>query len=405
MRIVNLSRERLVEMKQVFCEAIGVPPKAVSDDTLWAYFDADRSWLALDEDGRVAGLANGFGTRLSLPGGQVASGGGVPWVGVRVDRHGSGVGRTLLEHQVRDAVERGDAFLALNSSQYPIYGRYGYGPTGRWWAIEIDARRVRWREGAPAVGRVVIGHGPEVRERLVDCYERSFGVWPGEIARHDGHWTRQLEQSREADEGGLPWALLEDASGAVAAAARYSIEEHVDKTGFANRLKVDEMFGVDETSQVSLWRWLLGRNLVGVVSCYRADPGSALPDALHDPRLLVTTELFDTTWLRILDVPRVVGARATLATGGIVLRVRDPLVGRVDGNWRLDGDGERLTVERTDAEPSVTLGVDLLASLVFAHTSASRLAAAGRLAGTPEALETLDRLLAWPRPAWSSHMF
>ena len=404
MRIVSLSRERLVEMEQVFCEAIGVAPKGVDDDALWSYFDAERSWLALDDDGRVAGLASGFGTRLALPGGRVVAGGGVPWVGVRVDRHGGGVGRALLEHQVADAVGRGDAFLALNSSQYPIYGRYGYGPTGRWWSIRIDARRVRWREGAPIAGRVTVGHGPDVRERLVDCHERAFGAWPGEIARHAGHWTRRLAP-RAAGEGRRLWALSEDASGAVVAAAHYTVEQRFDDTGFANRLEVDDLFGVDEASQVALWRWLLGRNLVGEVSCLRADPGSALPDALHDPRLLVTTELADTTWLRILDVGRVLGARATLAAGSVVLRVLDPLVARVAGHWRVDGDGERLAVRRTDDASDVTLGIDLLASLVFAHAGARRLAAAGRLTGSPAALETLDRLLAWPCPAWSSHRF
>ncbi len=404
MRIVNLSRERLVEMEQVFCEALGFPPTGVDDDTLWAYFDADRSWLALDGDDRVAGLANGFGTRLALPGGRSVDGGGVPWVGVRADRHGSGVGRALLEHQIADAADRGDAFLALNSSQYPIYGRYGYGPTGRWWSIRIDARRVRWREGAPTARRVTVGHGPDVRERLVDCYERAFGAWPGEIARHAGHWTRRLTPNA-TDKGRKLWALSEDANGSVIAAAHYSVEEHFDDTGFANRLKVEDLFGVDERSQVGLWRWLLGRNLVGELSCWRVDPGSALLDALHDPRLLVTTELADTTWLRILDVARVLGARATLATGSVVLRVLDPLVAGVAGDWRLDGDGERLTVERTDDAPGVTLGADLLASVVFAHASAHRLAEAGRLTGSPAALETLDRLLAWPRPAWSSHMF
>ena len=404
MRIVNLSPERLVEMEQVFCEALGVTPTDGGDPTLRDYFDDDRSWLALDDDDSVAGLANGFATRLVLPGGRVVDGGGVPWVAVRVDRHGSGIGRALLEHQMADAAARGDAFLALNSSQYPIYGRYGYGPTGRWWAVKIDPRRLRWRDGAPAAERVTIAHAPDVRARLVDCYARSFGAWPGEVARHEGHWTRRLA-GRAGDKGRRLWALLEDGTGAVAAAASYGVEERFDDTGFANRLKVHDLFGVDESSQVALLRWLLGRNLVGEVECWRLDPGSALPDAMEDPRLLVTTEIGDTTWLRVLDVERIVGGRSTLARGDVVVRVLDPLVASVDGTWRMSGDGERLAVERTDEAPGITLSVDLLASLVFAYGGARRLAAAGRLTGTPDALGALDRLFTWPRPAWSSHMF
>lgn len=391
-------------MEQVFCEALGFSPIGVDSATLWSYFDADRSWLAIDNDDRVAGLANGFGTRLVLPGGATVTGGGVPWVGVRVDCHGAGFGRALMEHQVADATARGDAFLALNSSQYPIYGRYGYGPTGRWWAFKIDPRRVRWLNGAPMPGRVTVGHAPDVRDQLVDCYERCFGAWPGEVARHEGHWTRRLTP-RSEDKGRRLWALLHDDAGVVVAAAHYTVEEHFDETGFANRMKVEDLFGVDEASQVALWRWLLGRRLIGEVSCYRADPGSALPGAMVDPRLLVTTELADSTWLRILDVRRVLGGRSTLAAGTAVVRILDPLVSAVDGVWRLTGDGEQLLVERSDDEPEVTLDVDLLASVVFAHDMPSRLAAAGRLTGDLAALWELDRLLAWPRTAWSSHMF
>ena len=404
MQIVNLSRDRLVEMERVFREALGVSSAGTDDDALWSYFDAGRSWLAIDEDDRVAGLAGGFVTRLVLPGGGIVSGGGVPWVGVRVDRHGTGVGRALMEHQIADAAARGDGFLVLNSSEYPIYGRYGYGPTGRWWSVKIDPRRVRWREGAPVPGRVTVEDAPDARERIVDCYRRSFGAWPGEIDRHEGHWTRRLSPREKSGER-RSWALLQDDAGTVVAAAHYTVEERYEGCGFANRLEIDDLFGVDAAAQTALCRWLLGRRLLGEVSCYRMDPGAALPDALEDPRLLRTTELADTTWLRILDVERVLGGRATLADGTLVVRVLDPLVEAVDGSWRLLGDGERLRVERSDEEAGVTLGIDLLASLLFAHDSASRLAAAGRLRGTPAALTELDRLLAWPRPAWSSHMF
>jgi len=403
MKIVNLSRDRMLEMEQVFGEAIGFSPYGVDDDSLWSYFHADRSWLALEHD-CVTGLALGFATRLVLPGGAVVRGGGVPWVGVRVDRQGNGIGRSLLQHQVTDAAARGDTFLALNSSQYPIYGRFGYGPTGRWWATKIDARRVRWRKNAPTPGRVTIAHAPEVREQLEECYQRCFGAWPGEIERHDGHWTRRL-QPRPNDKGRRLWAMLHDDEDQLMAAAHYSVEEHFDETGFANRLKVEDLFGVDESWQVALWRWLLGRNLVGEVSCWRMDPGSVLAHAMEDPRLLVTTELADTTWLRILDVASILGGRSTLASGSVVLRILDPLLEAVDGVWLLHGDGEQLHVERTDDQADVSLSVELLASLVFAHDSASRLCAAGRLDGTTSALQQLDRLLAWPRCAWSSHMF
>ena len=404
MQIVNLSRDRLLEMEQIFCEALGLSPSGVNDGALQEYFDADRSWLAIDTDDRIAGLSGSFTTRLVLPGGRMLDGSAVAWFGVRVDCHGTGIGRALMEHQIANAIARGDAFLVLNSSQYPIYGRYGFGPTGRQWSIKVDPRRVRWRACAPVPGHVTVGNAPDVREQLVDCYARCFGAWPGEVDRHDGHWTRR-QSPRPEDKGRRLWALLHDDAGVVIAAAQHAVEECQDDAGFANRLKVNDLFGVDQAAQVALWRWLFGRHLVGEVSCWRVDPGSALPDAMEDPHLLVTTGLVSATWLRILDVTRVLGGRSTLATGTVVLEILDPLIDAVAGVWRLTGDGERLMIERSDDAPDITVGIDALASLVFAHRTACRLAAAGRLVGAASQLDALDRLLTWPRPGWSSHMF
>ena len=405
MQIVNLSRDRLVEMERVFREALGVSSAGTDDDALWSYFDAGRSWLAIDEDDRVAGLAGGFVTRLVLPGGGIVSGGGVPWVGVRVDRHGTGVGRALMEHQIADAAARGDGFLVLNSSEYPIYGRYGYGPTGRWWSVKIDPRRVRWREGAPVPGRVTVEDAPDARERIVDCYRRSFGAWPGEIDRHEGHWTRRLSPREKSGER-RSWALLQDDAGTVVAAAHYTpwrsaTRAAASRTGWRSTI-------------CSAWtpprRRPCAAGCSGAVSSARCRAIAWIPARPCPTPWRIRACCAPPSWptrrgCGSSTSERVLGGRATLADGTLVVRVLDPLVEAVDGSWRLLGDGERLRVERSDEEAGVTLGIDLLASLLFAHDSASRLAAAGRLRGTPAALTELDRLLAWPRPAWSSHMF
>lgn len=411
MRIVNLTRDRLAEVTQVFVEALGSTIDKPVDDALYAYFEDDRSFVAIDDDDRVVGFAGGFTTTIVAPGGRTVAGGGVPWIGVRVDEQGSGVGRELVAHQVRDAAGRGDAFLALNSSQYPIYGRWGYGPTGVWWSAKLDPRRVAWLDTAPEPGRVRVLASDDAADDLRDLYARSFGAWPGEVDRHDGYWPRRLQAPQEEGKRKL-WALHHAADGTVDAAASYRTKEVFDETGFANELEVDDLFGVDEVAQARLVRWLVGIRLLGKVSFWRLDPGAAWPTMLRDPRLLVTTERTDTTWVRVLDAPRVLTARAAHAPGRVVLRVRDDLVPDNDGGVALEAVDGRLRCERTDEAPALTVDVRHVGSLAWAHTTATTLAAAGQLLGAdgtaPAAaddLARLDHLLAWPRPAWSSTMF
>lgn len=404
MRIEQLTPARVDEVAQVFVEAIGGVPKAV-DETLSGYFDHDRSWVGIDDDDRVLGFAGGFASAISMAGGAVLDGGAVPWVGVRVDAQGTGVGRALLEHQLAAAAAAGDAVLALNSSDYGIYGRFGYGPTGTWWSIRLDPRVVEWHPDAPTPGRVEVREATAANDDVRTLWERAFGTFPGEVARHDGYWRRRLTP-QEHDKGRRLWAVHHGDDGVVDAVAHYGISQHFDDYGFANRLEVHDLFGIDERSQLRLLRWLVARRLVGEVKVMRLDPGSPLREALRDPRRIVTTELSDTTWVRLLDVEAVLSARATMATGEVRVRVRDPLVAANDRTFLLSGDGSGLSCAPTDDPPDLGIDVDLVASLAWSHVTAARLAAADRIeVHAPAAVEVLDRLLAWDRPSWCSMMF
>lgn len=399
-----ITTDDVEEAGRVFAESLGSEP-SLEPEQLASYWDLERTEVVADDRGRILGVASGFPSRLTLAGGAAVTTTGVPNVGVRADAQGRGVGRQLLERQVLAAAERGDAALALNASEVGIYGRFGYGPTSPWWSVRLDPRRVAWHPDAPVPGDVEDRPAEEARDELVALYARCFGAWPGEVERHTGWWDTRLLR-RPWHKSRLHVLLQRDASGEVDAAAVHTVENGFDDAGFANTLTVHDLFGVDATAQARLLRWLTGTRLAGAVTVERLDPGSPLPWMLADSRQARTTELGDAVWVRVLDPAAVVGGRATLATGRVVLGIDDPLVPVAAGTWVVTGDGTSLTCERTDEQPQVTLGVDLLAPLVWSWQTARLLAGAGRMVvHDPAALAVLDGLLAWHRPSWCSTSF
>lgn len=395
----------VTEAGRVFAASLGSPPPKEPDRYRW-YWDVPTSLGAWDDRGRMLGVAARFPATLTAVGGALLRCTAVPSVGVRPDAHRRGVGRALLERQVREAADRGDQVLALNASEVAIYGRYGYGPTSTWWSVEADPRMLAWRSDAPraAVGSIEEVDLETAHGLLPALHERVQSTRAGELSRHDGWW--RLAFQPRGDDRPAQVAVHRGDDGEVDAVVRFTVSQHFDEVGFANRVELRDCFGTDPATEALLLRWLLERSLVGRFTAERLDPRTPLPWMLEDPRRLRTTTAADAVWVRVVDVAGVVSARTTAATGSVVVALRDPLLDSGGGTWRIAGDGAQLTCEPTDAAPDLTLGIDLLSSLLWGHVEVARLVGAGRLeADDPDAVAVLDRLLATTSPSWCSTGF
>lgn len=406
MELRHLTDDDVPDAARAFVTSLGgQPPK--KPERYQRYWDVPTSLGAWDDRGRLLGVAARFPSRFTAVGGAALQCTAVPSVGVRPDAHRRGVGRALLERQVAEAVDRGDAVLALNASEVAIYGRYGYGPTSTWWSVEADPRMLEWRADAP---RVAAGSVEEVdddtaAELAPALHEATFGRWAGELGRHQGWWSVALEP-REGEQPPVR-AVHRDAAGEVDAYVSFTVEQHFDDMGFANRVELQDAIGLTSGVDAALLRWLLERRLVGRFTAERLDPRSGVPWMLADPRRLRTRATGDAVWVRVLDVPTVVTARTTgWGDGAVSVAVRDPLVEANTGTWRIGAADGHLTCDRTDAEPDLVLGVDLLAPLLWGFVDVGRLVSAGRVEVTrPGAVPVLQRLLATAEPSWCSTGF
>ncbi len=405
MELRHLTDDDVPDAAHVFVTSLGVkPPK--EPERFARYWDLDSSLGAWDDRGRLLGVAARFPSRFTAVGGADAPCTAVPSVGVRPDAHRRGVGRALLERQVAEAVDHGDAVMALNASEVQIYGRFGYGPTSTWWSVQSDPRTLAWRDGAPraAPGAVEEVDAETAHGLLPELHARCFGRWAGELARHDGYWHSYFRPRADSDPP--IFAVHRDTDGQVDAAIRFTVAHHFDDTGFANKVELHDAFGLTPAVEAGLLRWLLERRLSGSFTAERCNPRSPLKWMLDDSRRLRTTSAEDAVWVRVLDVPGVVALRDTLGQGAVTVAVRDRLVAANDRTWRIGATDGRLSCEPADTEPDITLGVDLLAPLLWGYVEPARLAAGGRIeVARPAAVAELQRLVTTHEPSWCSTGF
>ena len=91
--------------------------------------------------------------------------------------------------------------------------------------------------------------------------------------------------------------------------------------------------------------------------------------------------------------------------GRLVLDVRDPFGPWAAGRFELVVEGGNASCRPTDAPPDLALGAEDLAVAYLGGVSASVLARAGRVEGSPEALQLADTLFAWHTAPWCADQF
>ena len=142
------------------------------------YYDVDRCLGAYDGGGRLCGVARSFATPFTVPGGEVAAG-AVSAVGVLPTHTRQGHLTRLMHTQLADIAERGEPVAVLIAAEYPIYGRFGYGPAAEAVTLRIDAAHATWRDGP--TGSVEIVDASTYAKHVHDLYDRARRTIPGHI--------------------------------------------------------------------------------------------------------------------------------------------------------------------------------------------------------------------------------
>ncbi|MGW6564263.1 GNAT family N-acetyltransferase [Streptomyces sp. NPDC054975] len=388
------------------------PPVLTDDEVAQRrpYFDLSRT-LGVFDRGRVVATFRTFTQELSTVGGGSLVADAVSQVTVSPSHRRRGVLSRVMAEDLAAAKERGDAVASLIAAEYPIYGRYGFGPAA-WtteWSVDVtraglDPRRTGQPEDG---GSIELSDGAEIRKVGPEVHRRMARVRAGVPNRDTQGWERGTGVGYQTEPWTEPfYAVYRSASGDVQGYVAYrSDDKWGDGKQPINTASVHDLIACTPAAERALWRYMCSLDWVTTVrSGYRA-PDDVLPLLLPDPRAARVVSHADMLWIRVLDVAKVLQGRTYASSGSLVLELRDA-AGLAGGRYRLDASPEGAECTRTTESADLALDIAELGTLSLGDESVVRLAELGRVeelrAG---AAVRADVLLRASRRPWCPDIF
>ncbi|MFJ2608098.1 GNAT family N-acetyltransferase [Streptomyces sp. NPDC091279] len=366
-------------------------------------------FLGAFDGGRCVATFRSFDQQVTAVGGRPVAADAVTGVTVSATHRRRGLLTRMMNGDLAAAKERGDTVATLIAAEYPIYGRFGFGPaTGaaRW---NVDVRRAGLDPRAPvpsAGGRIDLVEPEGVLAVGPGLHERVRAAVPGVVSRDAWWWRTRTGVLRLDTQWTEPFhAVYRAADGTVDGLVTYDVD---DTWGDAKQphhtATVRGLLAATPDAERALWHYLCSIDWVTHVKSDLRAPDDLLPLLLPDPRAALATTLTDWLWVRILDVRAALEARTYEGEGSLVIEVADP-AGLTGGRWLLDASTAGASCVPTTRSPELTLGVTELAMLWLGDESALRLAALGRVREERGGAARADALFRTSRRPWCPDQF
>ena len=367
---------------------------------------AGRAWGAFDGP-RACGTFNSWPTDLTVPGGATLPASAVSAVTVLPTHRRRGILTAMAAKEHAALRERGEAVGILFSAEWPIYGRFGYGPATRTMTVTLDVQRTRFH-GAPAEGVELVVPNEAIRDEVRAVHEAWRVRRAGEIRRHPFSWDVRLGLKEEPWDGRWKGFLVlrRDGTGAVDGYARYKTQPKWEEHQPRAIVEVDELHALNDEAYAALWRYLGEMDLVATVKAEGRPVDERLPWLLTNGRAARFTDLVDGLWVRLFDVPWALEARTYEATGSLVVEVPDEAAD--GGRWRLalDATPDGATCRPTDREADLVVPVLALGAAYLGGTRLrDAVVGVGFEERTAGALALADRLFHTADEPWCSTGF
>ncbi len=369
-------------------------------------FDLSRTFSALD-DGLLCGTARSFATDLRLPGGGSVTAAAITQVTVRPTHRRRGHLTRMMHAQLADVIERGEPMAILVAAEWPIYGRFGYGPAIYGANLTVDSPMAALVDGDHA-GTTELVALDELRRIAPAIFERHQQQTAGAISRDETWWDVTcgvLPHPEWKDKPNRYRAFHRGGDGEADGFVTWEAKERWSGMRAESELSVGELIATTPEASRDLWRFLVEIDLTVRIEASNRSIDDPLPLLLRDGRAVRTKSRDDFIWVRVLDVAAALGARTYSAPGRVVLEVVDGALGR-GGRFALDGGPEGATCAPTDESADLTVPVQALSAISLGGTSLHGLAAAGLLdehrAG---AVATAARMFHATRAPWCTTSF
>ncbi|MEL5959754.1 GNAT family N-acetyltransferase [Streptomyces sp. CLV115] len=381
------------------------------------YTDLSRTQGAFD-GGRCVATFRSFAQELTVVGGAAVPADAISNVTVSPTHRRRGLLNRMMATDLAAAKERGEVVATLIAAEYPIYGRYGFGPA-TWtteWEIDVPRAGLDPRWSGPSEqdgGRIDLVSGADVRKLGPALHERLRARQHGVIDRDARWWAVNTGEVRPGPgaPGSESWtepfyAVYSNAAGEVEGLTVYRADGRWgDSKQPLNRATVVSQIAVTPAAERALWHFVCSIDWITTVRSGHRAPDDLLPLLLPDPRAARIVTQADWLWVRLLDVVPALEARSYAVPGTLTLDVHDT-TGLTAGRYRLEATPAGASCTPTTAGADLALDVRELGTLYLGDESPLRLAALGRIEElTPGAVVTAEGMFRAGRRAWCPDVF
>jgi predicted acetyltransferase len=363
-----------------------------------------RSRGAFDGDA-VVGSLRSFGTELTTPGPRGVRASALTAVSVAPTHRRRGVLRRMITEDLEESKGRGEVVSVLLASEYPIYGRFGYGPATEYAVYEVSTTDLRFL--APCEGSLELVDLAALRKHAPPIFERFRTTQPGSIGRDDAwwdRWTRQVEVPGEEPRKEFQ-AVYRGKSGELEGYVSYGGKIEWTQKPARGTVTIEEMVATTPAAYQALWEFCFNVDLATTTVAPNRSVDEVLPFLVDDARKVRLTTRTDFLWVRILDACAALSGRQYFDDGRLVLEVSDDL-SLASGRYAISASGASSTCDPTDEAPHLTVPVRALGSAYLGGVSFAKLAAAGlareHVVG---ALALADRMFLAARSPWCTTYF
>ncbi len=259
-------------------------------DTPSPVAELDRS-LGLFDGDRVAATAGIYSLAMTVPGDRVVPTAGITWITVSPTHRRQGVLTAIMRRQLDEVHEQGrEPVAALWAAESSIYGRFGYAPA-TWrggWTGQTERLRLR-RDVSTGPGRVRMVDVEEYRAAAVGIHDTVRRFVPGNLARDDRWWDRQVRDDPDQRHGytARRFVLHTEPDGTATGYASYRVKSSWNDTSEPEgTLRVGEVRATTPPAYAALWQYLLSHDLVRTVSAPMASADDPVRHLLADFRAL-----------------------------------------------------------------------------------------------------------------------
>jgi predicted acetyltransferase len=227
---------------------------------------------------------------------------------------------------------------------------------------------------------------------------------PGMVELDDRWWGWLFTESSKDEETPVRY-VVHDVGGEPDAFATYVVKHEWPDSIAKLRLTVRRLVASTPQGAADIWRYLFDIDLVGSVQASNRPEDDPLLLMMREPRRLRFT-LQDGLYVRLVDLPVALTARAYAAAQTLVLEVADPFCPWNEGRWELRTGGDGPRCERTEASADIACTATDLGAVYLGGFGFARLHRAGRIHELTEgALARADAAFRSDPGPWCAFVF